>query len=288
MFETALVALDLSPAERPIVDCLPDLKRWGTQKVVLTHAIQVGYAQAAGYGHEDEYRAWLEKYAAPLRAAGLEVSVVLRTGGAPAGVILGVARDSGANLIVVGSRGQNMVRSLILGSAAREVIRKSTLPVLLQWVEPTPGATKARCEAVCKNMLEHVLLATDRSKHAGAAEAAAVALAPKAARTDILTVLAPAARDAAMMVPMMAEAALDAIMDRIKAAGGSGETLVADGEPVGTIARIARERQCSLIIVGKHGQNWVKGMVIGSTAARLCEIAGRPVLMVPLRSKNRG
>lgn len=287
MFETALVALDLSPAERPIVDCLPDLQRWGTRKVVLTHAIQVGYAQGAGYGHEDEYKAWLEKYAAPLRKAGLEVSVVLRTGGAPAGVILGVARESGAKLIAIGSRGQNVVRSLILGSAAREVIRKSTLPVLLQWIEPTPGRTQARCEAVCKNMLEHVLLATDLSKHAGAAEAVALSLAPKATRTDCLTVLAPATSDAAKPVPIMMEAALDAFMDRIIAAGGSGETLVAEGEPVGTIARLARERLCSLIIVGKHGQNWVKGMAIGSTASRLCEIAGRPVLMVPLESKNR-
>jgi nucleotide-binding universal stress UspA family protein len=39
----------------------------------------------------------------------------------------------------------------------------------------------------------------------------------------------------------------------------------------------------SLIIVGKHGHNWIKDKIIGSTAAKICEIARRPVLMVPLR-----
>ena len=48
------------------------------------------------------------------------------------------------------------------------------------------------------------------------------------------------------------------------------------------IARIAQERDCSLIVCGKHGQHWVQSMVIGSTALRLCEMAGRPVLLVPL------
>jgi nucleotide-binding universal stress UspA family protein len=37
-------------------------------------------------------------------------------------------------------------------------------------------------------------------------------------------------------------------------------------------------------VVGKHGQGWIERMVIGSTAARICVIARRPVLMVPMIS----
>jgi nucleotide-binding universal stress UspA family protein len=48
------------------------------------------------------------------------------------------------------------------------------------------------------------------------------------------------------------------------------------------IARVAQERDCSLIVCGKHGQHWVRSMVIGSTALRICEMAGRPVLLVPM------
>jgi nucleotide-binding universal stress UspA family protein len=282
-FETAVVALDLSPAEQPIIDCLPDLRLWGIKKVVLTHVIQVGYAQGAGYGHKDDYSAWLEECAAPIRAEGLNVSVSVRASGAPADEIIGVADESTADLVVIGSRGHNMARELFLGSVAREVVRKTKRPLLLEWVEPTADATEARCKAVCKNTLEHVLLATDLSKHASAAEAAAVMLADKAARTDCLTVLTSVARDATPALPIMANAALGAIMGRITTAGGRGDILVADGEPAETIARIADERRCTLLIVGKHGQNWIKSMVIGSTATRLCETVRRPVLMVPLR-----
>ena len=60
MFATALVALDLAPAEAPIVDCLAGLEQWGVQKLVLGHVIHVGYTHAASYDHEAELRAWLE------------------------------------------------------------------------------------------------------------------------------------------------------------------------------------------------------------------------------------
>jgi DNA-binding MurR/RpiR family transcriptional regulator len=42
MFDDALVALDLSPAERPILDCLPALRQWGVRHLLLTHVIQYG------------------------------------------------------------------------------------------------------------------------------------------------------------------------------------------------------------------------------------------------------
>jgi nucleotide-binding universal stress UspA family protein len=80
----------------------------------------------------------------------------------------------------------------------------------------------------------------------------------------------------------MARAALDALVARIDAVGGHGEALVLEGDPHEVIARVAHERDCSLIVCGKHGQHWVQSMVIGSTALRLCERAGRPVLLVPL------
>jgi hypothetical protein len=58
----------------------------------------------------------------------------------------------------------------------------------------------------------------------------------------------------------------------------TAKDLVLEGNPHEVIARVAQERDCSLIICGKHGQHWVQSMVIGSTALRLCEKAGRPVL----------
>jgi hypothetical protein len=55
MFRTALVALDLSPAEAPMLECLAYLQSWGVRRAVLTHVIKVGYMQGSTYGSREEY-----------------------------------------------------------------------------------------------------------------------------------------------------------------------------------------------------------------------------------------
>ena len=292
MFETALVALDLSPAEAPIVDCLASLQKWGVKKLVLTHVIHVGYTHAASYDHEAKLLVWLEKRAEPIRGTGLEVAVEVRAAGVPADAILAAATDVGADLVVIGSRSESRVKTLFLGSVARAVLQQTSLPLLLLWLEPTAEATAETCEAVCADTLRHVLLATDFSSHAAAAEAATEALATAAARTTVLHVTRPADVEKTPHLPIMAEAALAKIRSRIEAAGGTVDThlapsrlapsRLAEGEPALTIARLAADLDATLIVVGKHGQGWVESLLIGSTAAAVCETARRPVLMVPL------
>ncbi|MDP2449622.1 MAG: universal stress protein [Polaromonas sp.] len=282
MFKTAILALDLSAAEEPLLDCIPELLNWGVQRLVIVHIVRVGYVQGPGYHQQEDTTEWLERRAAPLRAAGLQVEISVRPAGVPADEILLAAAEAGAKLVVVGSRSQNLVSRMFLGSVARDLIRKTTLPLLLQWIEPDAEGTAGRCSAVCTKTLRHVLLATDLSKHASAAERVAIALAGRAAQIDCLTVLAPQAIEATPALPLMTRAALDSLVRQIKAGASHGEALVLQGEPSAAIARTAQERDCSLIIVGKHGQHWVQSMLIGSTASRLCESAGRPVLLVPL------
>ncbi|MEX2469793.1 MAG: universal stress protein [Pseudohongiellaceae bacterium] len=287
MFTSALVALDLSPAEEPLLDCLPEMVKWGINKITLIHVIQVGYNQFAGYGHEDEYRDWLEKSAKPLREAGLEVEVIVRTSGAVAVEVLAAAADADADLVVIGSRGQNRVRSLFLGSVARDLLRKTTRPVLLEWVEPSADETRERCEAVCKDSLDHVLLATDLSQHASGAESAVIALAANATQTDLLTVLTPESEDDTPASRLKVDTALNDLRERLPPQAKRVTVLVEEGKPCDVIARVATERDCTLIIVGKHGQGWLESKVIGATAARLCETARRPVLMVPIQESEK-
>lgn len=281
MFSTALIALDLSPAEQPLIDCLSDLRRWGVRRVILTHVIQIGYLQASASARAPDYRAWLENLAQPLRDAGLEVEIDLRSSGLPAQEILTAAAVHSTDMIVIGSRGHNLVARLFLGSVAREVIRNTSLPLLLEWIEPTAAATQQKCEAVCSNTLSHVLLATDFSKHAAAAEETAIGLAAKAQRLECVHVIDEADRTAQPVSPAHAQAALDALVQRIDAAGGKGSSVVLHGKASAEIARHSNGHEASLIVVGKRGQNPVADLLTGSTAAALCEIAGRPVLMVP-------
>jgi nucleotide-binding universal stress UspA family protein len=281
MFSTALVALDLAPAEQPLIDCLPELQRWGLRRVILTHVMPIGYLQAAALAHESEFRAWLGKLAEPLREAGLEVGIDVRASGLPAEEILAAASQHRADLIVIGSRGHNLITKLFLGSVARNVIGKTTLPLLLEWVEPTAAGTRDKCTAVCTHTLRHVLLATDFSTRAAAAEEATIHLAAKAEQVDCLYVMDASDKTAASVTTAHAQAALDALVQRMDAAGGHGNSVVLQGRASSEIARYANDKDVSLIVVGKRGQNPLVSLMTGSTAAAVCEIAGRPVLMVP-------
>ena len=282
MYRTAVLALDLSPVAEPLLECAAEVRRWGVDHLVISHVVRMGYGQEPGDRALQEIREWLEERATRLRGPDLQVEVSVRAAPSPADGIIAMSHDAKANLIVLGSRSHNLASRLFLGSIARDMVRKTPLPLLLEWLEPVAHGAAPGCAAVCVDTLRHVLLTTDLSKHAGAAEDAAVALAPNAQRVDCLAVLTPDAIDATPALPLMASAALEALIARIEAVGGHGEALVREGDPHEMIARIAQERDCSLIVCGKHGQHWVKSMVIGSTALRLCEKAGRPVLLVPL------
>jgi len=117
----------------------------GVTRVILTHVVQVGFGQGASYGNKDVLEDWLQSRAAPLHTAGIEVEIDIRAAGEVAKDILQAARDHGADLIVIGSRGQNMIRGLFPGSVAREVIRLSALPVRLEWIEATGKDGDAAC-----------------------------------------------------------------------------------------------------------------------------------------------
>lgn len=281
MFNKAVIALDLSPAEQPIVQCLPALRQWGINELVLTHVMEIGYMQGVPMAHEKDYIDWLEKQAVPLREAGFSVEIQVRASGRPAEEILALAKEEKTDLIVIGSRGQNFVNKLILGSVARQVIRETTLPVLLEWVEPVAEATQAHCEAVCQDTLNHLLFATDFSSNAAAAESAALYLGSRAKRLDCLHVIADK-ESADSAAGQSIRTALDEVTQRLETGGANNvQGLLLSGKASVEITKHAQTAGASLIIVGKHGQNPISSLVIGSTAENLCERAGRPVLLMP-------
>ncbi len=279
MFDNAVIALDLSPADQPLLECLPALQDWGVQKLVLTHVIQFGYVQGSALAHESNFAEWLENCANPLRTAGFTVEVQVRASGDPADEILAVVDETRSKLIVIGSRGKNRISKLFLGSVARDTVRKTGVPLLLQWIEPGAKKGEAACSAVCANTMHHVLLATDFSAQGEKAECAAIALAPKAQKVECVHVMDPDDKDG--ISETAARAAISNLVEQINARGGRGSGILLKGKPSAEIVRHASEHGASLIVVGKRGQNRVAGKIIGATAENLCELAGRPVLLVP-------
>ena len=71
-----------------------------------------------------------EVWCAPLRQAGVSYSPQILHGD-PADAVLDVAREVGADLIVVGARGHSALRDLVLGSTSNAITHRSRNPVVI-------------------------------------------------------------------------------------------------------------------------------------------------------------
>lgn len=100
--------------------------------------------------YEDQARAQLEDHAARLRAAGLDVEVVVEVG-STVGALSALATRAQAGWVAMASHGRGGLGGLVLGSTALAVLRHTLLPVLLA-AAPTAdqyrlGASSGHTEA---------------------------------------------------------------------------------------------------------------------------------------------
>ena len=63
-------------------------------------------------------------------AAGVKVDAIVRMG-SPANMVIDVARNEGADLIVMGSHGESGASKLLIGSVVQKVLYWATIPVLV-------------------------------------------------------------------------------------------------------------------------------------------------------------
>ena len=80
MYKTAVLAIDLSPAAEPLLECAAEFSRWGVGGLVITHVVRVGWGQAPGDRALQEIKEWLE--GRDSEAGGLAIHSG-QTGGGP-------------------------------------------------------------------------------------------------------------------------------------------------------------------------------------------------------------
>lgn len=202
--------------------------------------------------------------------------------GRAASKILEDAVVHGADLIVVGHRGQSAVAALLLGSVATEVVEKAAVPVLV-----------ARSYA-----LGPIVLGDDGSRHARAARellATWPSLRPWPVRVvSAAHVTAPLASGVA---PTMRRAAASAHADEVSTAlaahsaiaeetvaylearGISATASASTGDPARAILAAAAETRARLIVVGSRGRGGIAAL-LGSVARTVVLGAPCSVLVV--------
>jgi nucleotide-binding universal stress UspA family protein len=224
----------------------------------------------------EEARAVLDQLSADLLREGIHSHSEIRQG-AVAQMLLDVARQYGAGLIVVGTKGNQGVGPVIVGAIAEELVRLAECPVLAvaaDWnagpFRPAPGGP--------------VLLAMERNEAAGAAVATACSLA-RTFQRPLLALHARTAAEAAAAVNPCAATLEELGLEEfgIQADGEIEVRCIAkDGNPAEAIAEGIAENHPCILVAGVKRASETPGP--HGTAFALLAVSRVPVLCVPPES----
>ncbi len=137
MYKAIIWSTDGSQNAERALPHVKELARAEGATITIVHVVEriegggaVGLPRRAD---EPELQAQLQKLTAELSEEGFNVSLIIRgdVGARPAHEVLEAARETGADLIVVGSRGLSAIGGLLLGSVAQRLLHLAPCPVLV-------------------------------------------------------------------------------------------------------------------------------------------------------------
>lgn len=280
--KTIVVATDLDGKSDAALEYARKLAEGYGARLVLAHGLDpVDYAAVEAVpgqvlkGLTEQARAALEKLAGDLLLEGIHSHSEIRQG-AIAQMLVDVARQYEAGLIVIGTQGMQGAGPVIVGSIAEQLVRLAPCPVLAvasDWnagpFRPVPGGP--------------VLLAMERNE----AMTAAVDTAHSLAETFHRTLLVVHARG-----PAEAAASLDPCATTLEEFGirSSGRfqvnCMVRDGNPADVIAAVIAEFHPSMLVAGVKRASETPGP--HGTAFALLASSRVPVLCVPPEPGSAG
>jgi nucleotide-binding universal stress UspA family protein len=189
----------------------------------------------------------------------------------------------GVDLIVMTTHGRGGMSRFWLGSVADQLLRRTTVPVLL--LRPS--------KPVPVPQFHSVLIALDASAQSEEAIAPALALArtTPGSRVVLAHVMGP---PLSLVEPALgpeesreAVARLEHLAHRLGLQGIQTTVQLATGARVAEqIHELASAEQADLIVVGTHGRRGVERLLLGSVADKVVRGTDQPVLVVPCGPKR--
>lgn len=260
----------------------------------VVNRLSVAMATAAPYTYVDptpllqaldaEAEVVLESAKALVERSGLAVERA-KLDGTAGPEILALARETKADLIVMGTHGRTGFRRLALGSTAEDVIRAAAAPVF---------AFPQKCaRAAAAGKLRHALVAVDGSPAAQAALTFACELAlAEGARVTLCTVAEPAGmhpgnldRDAFLQEEIVAKAkaSLESERERAVSLGVAAEAVTRTGDASAEILAAAKHCGADAIVIGTHGRAGIPRFLLGSVAEGVLRASHVPVCTIRQR-----
>ena len=284
-----LAATDLSPSATLATRRAAMLASSASGEMRLLHVLNTGLM--------DDLRTWLKTEArwqdtlhrqakqalgaeaqALTDATGVAVEVAV-VDGQPVQHITEVANAWPADLLVVGARGENPLHHLLIGTTSERLLGKARKPLLLVRTEP-------------QEPYQHVLVALDFSVWSESAITLARTVAPGAhlvlmhsfsipfeeklrfagVDDDTLSHYREQARNAG-------RDHLQALVDRHGLRAEEFTLSLSEGDAPMHILSVAAERNCDLIVIGKHGRQAAEELLLGSVTRHVLTEAECDVLV---------
>jgi nucleotide-binding universal stress UspA family protein len=300
-----LCPIDFSETSRHALDHAATLARWyGAQLMLLyVHPTLAVAPTAPGLPlvpgpvltgtDRDAADASLESFARDEIGSTIPLTRHVIEGHA-AGEITAFARDSGTQLIVLGTHGRSGIERLLMGSVAERVLRTAGCPVLT-----VPPRVPERVP-IPTSLFRRVLCAIDFSECSMKGLQYAMSIAQESGGS--LTVLHVAEllpedvpgfgepdpgatephtfRDYLARAKAARAAQLEAAVPASVGEYCTVDTLMVSGKPYREILRMAAERSSDLVVLGVHGRSALDRFFFGSTTTHVVRAAPCPVLTV--------
>ncbi len=281
--KTILVATDFSACSQPALSYAAALARQENGKVFLVHVLAPAPAypipmDAGPLSAEGEAaRIRMKQALSTPDMTGIEHDALLEQGELWP-VLADVLEEHKVDLIMVGTHGREGLTKLLLGSAAEEVFRRSSCPVITVGPHVTP-------ECLHEGRLRHVVFATDLSPTSLDALPYALKLASQhRAKLTLVHAITSAISDTEFAAARFLQKEVDEAQQQLRKllpAEVEADTLVGVGMPAAIIVGAAETRNASLIVMGLRQQPMFAATHLPwTTAHRVVCDAHCPVLTV--------
>ncbi|NJD98491.1 universal stress protein [Thermococcus sp. LS1] len=276
MFGRILYPTDFSDVSlHALRNCIPKLLPLGVRELHLIHVVDITVAEFEAFELEDIYREKLEELARELETKGVKVNPIVRIG-IPSIEIAEVAEENDIDLVVIPSMGENIWRTMFVGSTASNLARATKRPVLL--LKYLKSDDKFELSVDCAEIFKRPLVSLDFSK-------CSIKIIKIVKEFEELV-------DEGILLHSIDYGKVEELEHNIdvakknleKSAKGIKapfELEVLVGSASQAIIGTSLAKGATLIVIGKKGRSFIKDLLLGSTAERVIRDSKIPVLLVP-------